>query len=314
MPSFTTRPYRGRFDLDALIGFAKQVTAARAPSPSFYHPGDFAWQLYPFDETDDVCIWGDPGAPRDVACGIFEPPLTYEFIVHPDYEDDAELVAAILQWADGRRASVVDRTEVPLAYRSRGTDTISTSAFASDTRRIKALLRDGYARAEGLNWHNERRLDGGLPQVAMPRRAEFRAITEPDEEERAGLHRDAWSVWGTSAFTVERYRRLRRAPSYDPYLDVVLALDGRMASYCICWTDDANKIGLFEPVGTRPAFARMGLARLVLFEAFRRLRERGMRSAIVGTGSVNRPAMALYASAGFTPVEEIHTYLKADEP
>jgi GNAT superfamily N-acetyltransferase len=314
MPAFASRTYNGHRDLNALIAFAQQVTAARSPAPAFYHPGDFIWQLYPFDETEDVRIWSDPRAERDVACAIFEPPLTYEFVVHPDYEDEAGLIAAILQWADSRRAAVSDRSDIPLAYRSRGANTISTSAFASDTRRIQALVRAGYARGDGESWHNERRIDGDLPQIALPSGAEFRTITQHVEEERAALHRDAWSVWGTSAHTVERYRRLRASPLYDPYLDVVLALDGQLASYCICWVDDANKIGLFEPVGTRPAFARMGLARLVLFEAFRRLRERGMRSAIVGTGTVNRPAMALYASAGFTPVEEIHTYLKTDEP
>jgi mycothiol synthase len=86
-----------------------------------------------------------------------------------------------------------------------------------------------------------------------------------------------------------------------------------MVSYCVCWPDASNRVGLFEPVGTRPAAARRGFGRAVVLEAFRRLREKDMRTAIVGTGTVNRPATALYASAGFDIVlDRMHAYVKAD--
>jgi GNAT superfamily N-acetyltransferase len=311
MSTYVSRRYAGPRDLDDLITFAQDATAARAPKPAYYHPGDFVWQLFAFDETDDARIWSASDG-RDVACAIFEPPSWYEFAVHPDVERDPELVHEITRWADGRRAVADNKDDVPLAYPERGTNTISTSAFASDRRRIDALLADGYARADEQSFRNARRLDDSLPDVVLPAGAEFCAITGQDEDERADLHRDAWSVWGTSAFTLERYRRLRASPLYDAELDVVLSVGGRMASYCICWLDERNRIGLFEPVGTRPQFTRRGLGKLVLLEAFRRLRDRGMRTAIVGTSTVNQPAMALYRSAGFAPVEEVHTYVKAD--
>jgi len=140
----------------------------------------------------------------------------------------------------------------------------------------------------------------------------FRAISDGDAPERAELYRDAWSVWGQSKHTTERYRRLRSAPLYDPELDIVLEFNGQLVSYCVCWLDAANQVGLFEPVGTRPSATRRGFGRIVLHEAFRRLRQKGMQTAIVSPGTVNRPAMALYASAGFEVVEREYTYVKPD--
>jgi ribosomal protein S18 acetylase RimI-like enzyme len=249
---------------------------------------------------------------RIVACAVFEPPLTYEFMIASGIPDQRDLLTEIFRWADGRRAVAVNKTDIALAYRARGDNTLSTSALASDTVRIEALLQHGYALHAGKSYRNARMLGDDLPPVALPDGAQFHAVAEYDIEGRAELHRDAWSVWGPSQFSAERYRKLRASTLYDPDLDIVLTHEGRMVSYCICWLDDANKIGLFEPVGTRPSVARRGFGRLVLYEAFRRLRERGMMTAIVGTGDVNQPAVALYASAGFKVVEEIHTYVKAD--
>jgi len=310
---YTSQPYAGARDLPALIRFAQETTAARSPGAAYYHPGDFVWQLFDFDASRDVGIWRDTGASaRVAACAIFEPPLTYEFAITPDIEDERALMMEIFGWAEGRRAVATDKGDVPIAYQSRGSQTVSTSALISDELRIQALIEDGYALHAGKSWRNVRPFDGTLPPMVLPEGAAFRTISDGDFEARAELHRDAWSVWGTSTFSVERYRRLRAAPLYDPDLDVVLTVDGRMASYCICWLDEANKIGLFEPVGTCPDMARRGYGRLVLHEAFRRLRARGMTSAIVATSDVNQPAKALYASGGFKEVEEVLTYVKAD--
>jgi ribosomal protein S18 acetylase RimI-like enzyme len=142
-----------------------------------------------------------------------------------------------------------------------------------------------------------------LPEIELPDGARFHRMSDSDEDiaARAELHRDAWSVWGTSRFSEDRYRRLRESSLYDPDLDIVLEHEGRLVSYCICWIDTANGVGMFEPVGTRPSAAQRGYGRAVIREGFRRLRDRGMTIARVATGTINPPAVALYQSAGFTP-------------
>jgi ribosomal protein S18 acetylase RimI-like enzyme len=146
----------------------------------------------------------------------------------------------------------------------------------------------------------------------LPDGARFRRMTGADAQERAELHRDAWSVWGTSKFSDALYGRLRSAPLYDTDLDVVVEYRGQLASYCVCWLDTANAAGYFEPVGTRPSMTGRGLGRAVIREGMRRLREKGMRRAFVGTAAVNEAAAALYTSAGFEIVERERFYVKSD--
>ena len=80
--------------------------------------------------------------------------------------------------------------------------------------------------------------------------------------------------------------------------------DTTRAAFTTIWFDDVNKVGLFEPVGTEPAFLRLGLARAVMTDGLRRMREAGMHTALVEHDIANEPAAALYASLGFTVAYE----------
>jgi GNAT superfamily N-acetyltransferase len=67
----------------------------------------------------------------------------------------------------------------------------------------------------------------------------------------------------------------------------------------VIWLDPINKVGMFEPVGTHPAFQKMGLGKAVMREGLRRMKAAGMTNASVGTGADNVAAIALYRSLGF---------------
>ncbi len=83
----------------------------------------------------------------------------------------------------------------------------------------------------------------------------------------------------------------------------------RFAAYCLCWPDDQNRVGEFEPVGVREEFRRRGLGGAVCRFALRRLHEEGGRQAIVycATG----PACALYESVGFRIHASLVEYARA---
>ncbi len=112
-------------------------------------------------------------------------------------------------------------------------------------------------------------------------------------------------------FSIDAYRRLRTTPGYDAELDIVIESGGRLVSYCVGWTDPASGVGYFEPVGTRPSSAGLGYGRAALHEGLRRMRERGLHTAMVATASINTAAQALYPSAGFRVVDEEHFYTKS---
>ena len=77
--------------------------------------------------------------------------------------------------------------------------------------------------------------------------------------------------------------------------------DGAFAAYCVCWLDLINRVGEFEPVGTRPAHRRKGYGRAVLLEGMRRMRERGMREALVYCKAHN---VDFYQTAGFRVTDQ----------
>lgn len=294
MSGITSRPYAGVSDLPSLIEFAQRVGAS-SNRPSYYHPGDVVWQLSAFDATDDVRLWFE-GA-HVVGCGIFEPPLTFQFEVDPGSEAREALAAGIVAWAEDRHATATP-TGVPIAYgHLRGA--LSVPVSSDDHTRVRVLASRGFTRTRAAGIRYEQSLQQQPPAPALPSGAIARHALPTDIEERVDLHRDAWSVWGTSTFSLEQYTRLRAAPLYDPDLDVVVDLDGRLVSYCIGWLDDINEVGYFEPVGTRPAYAGRGFGRAAITEGLRRMRARGMSIARVGTASINAPAQALYQSSGF---------------
>jgi ribosomal protein S18 acetylase RimI-like enzyme len=266
-----------------------------------------------FDLSGEVRLWESAGSV--VALCIFEPPLNFTFEIHPRVGFETALADGIFGWVQERRAQLLGAEgAIPIAYQMLGESTLSTEARDSDAARIAFLEEHGYQKVERHSVHMARTLDEPVDEPAVPAGYRFRYATDADIEARAELHRDAWSVWGPSQFSASRYRRLRAQPVYDETLDVVVEDEsGRMQSYCIAWYDAANRVGNFEPVGTRPTAAGRGLGRAVVMEGLRRLRERGARTALIGTASVNEPAAHCYTACGFELVERAHMYSKAME-
>ncbi len=313
MTSFVSRAFVFS-DFPALYRFAAECVALRGPGRSTWNPGDIAWQLGMFPETFDLAgevrVWEDGAGPAALA--IFEPPLNVAFDMHPRLGFESELAAQILRWAEDQRAKLLGTEgEVPIAYQMLGETTLSTEVRDSDTARIAFLELRGYERVERHSVHLVRRIESPVEQPRLPSGYRFRHATESDIEARAELHRDAWSVWGASKFSVSRYRRLRSQPVYDETLDIIIEdANERMQSYCIAWYDAANRVGDFEPVGTRPATTGLGLGRAVVTEGLRRLQERGATTALIGTASVNEPATRCYAACGFELLERSYMYSK----
>lgn len=318
MDECVSRPYRSA-DMAAVVRFATEATAARLPGLTYWNPGDIAWQFAGFPEGTDFSgfarIWEDASG-EAVALAVFEPPLNFEFDVLPRVAFQAGIETEALAWAEARRREprAADGA-VPKAYAMLGEQTLSTTALDSDVKRIAFLEANGYGNVERHSVRYARRLDAEVPRPVLPVGMRLRHATDADVEARADLHRDAWSVWGPSRFSAESYRRTRANALYDETLDIVVeATEGRLMSYCICWFDQENGIGHFEPVGTRPASAGQGLGRAVVTEGLRRLRERGAHTALIGTASINAAALRTYAACGFELVDRQHYYSKVIEP
>jgi ribosomal protein S18 acetylase RimI-like enzyme len=168
-------------------------------------------------------------------------------------------------------------------------------AFEDDPEGREALARHGFTRPEEPMHYLVRDLPAPPEPPPLPEGFRYRTVGPEDIPERVSIHRD---VWSPSRVTESSYAQVRTQWPYRESLDcVVEAPGGGFAAYCLCWLDDENGVGEFEPVGVRPTFRRHGLGLAVCTFALRRLYEEGGRQAIVYCGT--EPACALYQALGF---------------
>ena len=263
----------------------QELWAQRGPYVAT-HVGDLAWWLHRPDGKRRLWLDGE----RCVAWGWLHPPATLDYEV---LEEQSGLHEEVLDWLESEGEG----------------DALSTYVLEADDERVAHAEARGYARPESPKWYalQLRALDDSLPDPSVPEGFRLHTVDGDDDfRKRVEIHR---AVWAPSRVTEDIYRRVTRAWPYRADLDcVVEAPDGRFAAYVLSWYDDANRVGLFEPVGTHPDFRRLGLGAAVCHFAFRRLREEGATRALVL--AAEEPAVRLYESVGFEQYTRVVEFRK----
>ena len=253
----------------------RRLLGARAQ----WHVGDLAWNLRQHEGIEDewdMRLWIEDGRLLAWSWLKRDGSGQLEYDVHPDH---LHLLDQILANPAARAAF----------------------AFADDGERRAALERHGFTRPGEAMHYLARDLPEASEPPPLPPGFRYRTVGSDDVPERVAIHRE---VWAPSRVTESSYAQVRAQWPYRESLDcVVEAPDGRFAAYCLCWPDDAHRVGEFEPVGVRTDFRRRGLGAAVCTFALKRLHEEGGRQAIVYCAT--EPACALYRSLGF----RIHTSL-----
>src|SRR5262245_42366158 len=228
------------------------------------HIGDLAWWLHRPPAKRRLWLDGE----RCVAWAWLHRPATLDYSVHPDHRaTEPEVVEWFESEAEG--------------------DVLTTYVLDGD-----AL--DGYEQSGASYTYYVHDL-GDLPTIELPHGFTTHTVAHEDFAARVAVHR---AVWAPSRVTEDVYRHVMQTWPYRADLDcVVVAPDGTFAAYVLCWYDDANRVGEFEPVGTHPDFRRQGLGAAACAYALSRLRDASAENAIV---YANDPAArALYESVGF---------------
>jgi mycothiol synthase len=263
-----------------------QRLAARYPARAT-HSTDLPYRLTAHGTVDelDALLWEDErGALAGWAIWV---PGWWGVDCAVDPAHAAALYPEVLAWGDDRAAAFA---------RGRAEPTPHWWMYArdDDPDRIAALDAGGFKSADWHNVHFERRLAEEPPAPAVPDGFVLRPLGgEAEVPAYVAAHRVAFD----STYMNEAWRlRTLRAPGYRPELDLVVAgPDGRVAAFAIVWLGPAGE-GQFEPVGTHPAFSRLGLGRALLLEGMRRLRAAGATHAVVETDTGRVGARALYTS------------------
>lgn len=213
----------------------------------------------------------------------------FQVFTRPAYRGtDAEF--AMLQSAFATTRRLMHATQ-------RDNSSVVTDVFSCDDTRMELLAHLGFTQYRLWDHITERSLSEPIPDAYVPGGFHIRSALMADHAQLALARNDAFD----DDWTPELYRdAVMRKPGYQPEREfVVVAPDGQIAAFTVIWLDAVNKVGLFEPVGTRPAFQRRGLARAMMLYALHEMKRLGMETTTVQYNATNEAAHGLYRSLGF---------------
>lgn len=210
--------------------------------------------------------------------------------LHPDYR---HLELEMLAWAEENLAKSIENGKQ---------HQLELFVNEYDTYRKRLLSERGYKKLEHGGVTRHMRL--GQQPLPQPTFADGYTLRTTNPNDLADCQRIADIL--NAAFNRDfhkdsDYQNLAlNAPSFRRDLDLVaVAPDGSFAAYAGIPYDEANKLGIFEPVCTHPNHQRKGLGKALMQEGLLRLKAIGAVDVTVGTGDMI-PANRLYDSLGFT--------------
>ena len=239
------------------------------------HVGDIQWWFSDTAVADPAHwhFWQDAQG-KDIGVCLAEG-KDIQTIAHPTAKND-QLIAAMHLWGKEHLADLA-RTSGQSEFE------VNEEVYSDIPASIERIEAEGFTRTATYYLRYRRNLDGTLFSPELP---EGFMIGHMDGSvsvaDRARLHRDSFYPYSSKTLdlAIAKYQRVMQLPGYDPALDLIIfAADGTLAAGGICWMDRENQIGLFEPLGTRPAFRRLGLATALMAAGIRRLQARGADSA-----------------------------------
>jgi ribosomal protein S18 acetylase RimI-like enzyme len=252
-----------------------------------------------------VQLWRDAQGVVQAVSQLMLGTAEWYYLAAPDYRRE-EVSIAIIEQAD-------DALNMLSAHPS-----WRTVLYESDASGAKLLADRGYTPDGVDEVYMTQSLEGAVAS-AVDAPGYTVGILDPDNPaeifERGDAQTDAFlagqprnevEAWMTR--TIPRqlgYGRPKRPPSV-----IAKEAGGKVGAFADVFFDHQNKIGEFEPVGTRKGMQRRGLAKAVLTRGLELMVEAGMHRAVVRTGLDNPAAIGAYASVGFEITDHLLRYRK----
>jgi mycothiol synthase len=296
---------------DDLVRMQKLLIDGRkAQNGSYYvHAGDLSWWMYYLDPAHELMhhtyVWENSERSGDLAGWALLTPnwRTFDVFVYPDLRGSPQ-AASMYIWAEERMTEIAA---------SLGRHEIFTLWIYADDQVLTSHLEErGFVRNEEYHLYMTRSLNEELPlPVLLPGYQVSHVSGDEDGRLRAKASYGAFKSSMPWESYLNRYHKFMHSPVYNAEHDLVVAApDGRIASFCIIWLDEVNKVGLFEPVGTHPDFQRQGLGKALMLTGLQRMKLQGMQTAIVLTEHDNLSAQILYRAVGFQESNKLTTHVK----
>ena len=286
----------------------REMTALVEASPnSNLHVADLPYRLssWAFDVPENTRLWFNKENGL-IAWAVLQSPFwTIDYAYST--ETDCDLHRDILTWADRRARKILGSAH--------GHPTWFINVFAEQTDRIRDLADFGFASQANIgedSWSKVLMTRSAKTHVSacpMPSGFAVRPLAgEQEIEAYVKLHQTAFE---SKNMTADWRLRTLHHPGYRNDLDlVVIAPNGQMVAFCICWLNMEASIGQIEPLGVHDDFRHLGLGRAILAEGIHRLVQSGATRLFVETDSYRNAAFALYESAGFRVEKDVLVFRK----
>lgn len=292
------RAYQNRQDLNAMLNLL--VHGRQAKNNTHYmHVGDLQWWLfytYTPQETlqSNIRLWMKDDELIAWALLSFDE-NSFDVYMNPQYSYtsyEEEVLSSTIQEMSG-----LDELKAPWIANT-------------DVWRIGWLEKNGFKLGEHFYYLMHRFLSDPIADSVPPTGFSLRhSHGVVDAEIRSVCSAAAFESKKPFDEYIVRTKNFMQSQVYVPEHEIfVMSPNDEVASFCIIWTDELNKFGHFEPVGTHPNYQGKGLGKVLLNEALTQLKQEKMREASVCVDFDNPNAIRLYEAVGFQKSKKLLTY------
>lgn len=251
---------------------------------AYFQLGDLLWRMHyltnGFDETKDIRLWCDENGEIDGFVLYLPSDHNPEFFLRPELYD-RRMADEMIAWAVARA-------------QADNVSAIDTSCIDGDVTKAAFLQRKGFQPVDDVMVFMERPLGKALPVGKLPEG--YTIVSNVDRPDLPGI---------TGKRNHEEYEYLCQAPGYKSDLGLrVCYRDQEIVSGCVCWYDEVDHCGEFEPVGTTKEHRGKGLAFAVMAQTMAHLKRYEADRVYVRTYKNNTPAVRLYQKLGFKITNE----------
>jgi GNAT superfamily N-acetyltransferase len=285
------RPFDRARDLDAVLEMVAASRAKEEPG-AIFHPGGLQWWVRRVGRPSfDVAVLVENG--RVVGFALHDE----GDVVLQTEAGHAAARADLVAWVE-ERARILREPEIFISV-----------AEADDDLRDELQGR-GYEPSDRYGYELVFDLATEQPVQRLPPGFAMRSLSPEVTDRYIELHRAAWSRPGRpSSYDRAQHDAVVAMPDFRyEMVPIAVASDGTFAAYCMSWWDPRTRSVEIEPLGTHPAFRRLGLARAIVHEVFARAALLGAAYVLVWGASGNPEARALYLSAGMRAVRVIRDH------
>jgi ribosomal protein S18 acetylase RimI-like enzyme len=181
---------------------------------------------------------------------------------------------------------------------------LAADMTASQRPDIAHLLENGFERYEGMHVMSRMTADPIL-DVSVPPEITVRRTKIATKEEQAAYIQAYNSCFFELPKTLEALRFFLNSPVWTAGT-AVAAFDpqGGLVGSVVAYPDEEAGWGVVDDVFVLPEWRRRGIARRLVGEGIKYLREQGLEEARLDVVQTNQPAISLYRSMGYVTINE----------